>query len=276
MAGRHHGFADKPPVAMSCTPTLFPCRPTPAPRRRRVEPHADSRLGVAGRPGSGGLPHRRRPPAGLQPPSAAASRRDLLAGGRRRQHERNLAQRRSHHRNRRQRRYSAAAGRRRSRGAAEPQVPVPAGQPRSAPPSAPPLRAGTTAGAVLPAAGGFHRLESVGVSRRHSGGPAGTSGGPVLTGVHRVGGRTTLRIGRDPSNDLVLSDLLASRRHAEFTRPAQLAPRSSTSPAPTARTSTAAASRAGSRSPRATSSVSVVISYGLPAPSSSSTKTPAT
>jgi ABC-type multidrug transport system ATPase subunit len=40
-------------------------------------------------------------------------------------------------------------------------------------------------------------------------------GGPVLTGVHRVG-RTALRIGRDPSNDLVLNDLLVSRRHADF------------------------------------------------------------
>ncbi len=39
--------------------------------------------------------------------------------------------------------------------------------------------------------------------------------GPVLTGVHRVGGGA-LRIGRDPSNDLVINDLLVSRRHAEF------------------------------------------------------------
>jgi ABC-type multidrug transport system ATPase subunit/pSer/pThr/pTyr-binding forkhead associated (FHA) protein len=47
-------------------------------------------------------------------------------------------------------------------------------------------------------------------------GPAAAGGGPVLTGVHRVG-RSTIRIGRDPSNDLVITDLLASRRHAEFT-----------------------------------------------------------
>ena len=40
-------------------------------------------------------------------------------------------------------------------------------------------------------------------------------GGPVLTGVHRVG-RNALKIGRDPSNDLVLNDLLVSRRHADF------------------------------------------------------------
>ncbi len=47
-------------------------------------------------------------------------------------------------------------------------------------------------------------------------GPGAAGGGPVLTGVHRVG-RSTLRIGRDPGNDLVINDLLASRRHAEFT-----------------------------------------------------------
>ncbi len=46
-------------------------------------------------------------------------------------------------------------------------------------------------------------------------GAPGADGGPVLTGVHRVG-RTALRIGRDPANDLVLNDLLVSRRHAEF------------------------------------------------------------
>jgi ABC-type multidrug transport system ATPase subunit len=42
-----------------------------------------------------------------------------------------------------------------------------------------------------------------------------TGGGPVLTGVHRIG-RDALRIGRDPANDLVLNDLLVSRRHADF------------------------------------------------------------
>ncbi len=69
----------------------------------------------------------------------------------------------------------------------------------SAPPGIPTVRSGSVSAADLPA------------------GTAGTTGGPVLTGVHRVGGRATLRIGRDPSNDLVIHDLLASRRHAEFT-----------------------------------------------------------
>ena len=44
---------------------------------------------------------------------------------------------------------------------------------------------------------------------------AAAGGGPVLTGVHRIG-RNELRIGRDPANDLVLNDLLVSRRHADF------------------------------------------------------------
>jgi ABC-type multidrug transport system ATPase subunit len=94
-----------------------------------------------------------------------------------------------------------------------PQVPAPVGapppRPQSAPPSAPP-----PAQAAPPPY--FPTMKNVPVTPPNAAGaPAGAGGGPVLTGVHRVGG-AVLRIGRDPSNDLVINDLLASRRHAEF------------------------------------------------------------
>ena len=85
-----------------------------------------------------------------------------------------------------------------------PQVPASVGVPVAVPPlppppTSPPPRIPTVKSAPIQAPG-FD---------------LGTNGGPVLTGVHRVG-RTALRIGRDPANDLVINDLLASRRHAEF------------------------------------------------------------
>jgi ABC-type multidrug transport system ATPase subunit/pSer/pThr/pTyr-binding forkhead associated (FHA) protein len=83
-------------------------------------------------------------------------------------------------------------------------------QPPSPPPVPPPP--GTVRSPAVPAQG----FAGAGI-----GPAAGGGGGPVLTGVHRVGmrqgGKATIRIGRDPSNDLVITDLLASRRHAEFT-----------------------------------------------------------
>lgn len=94
-----------------------------------------------------------------------------------------------------------------------PQVPAPVGAP-SAPPSAPPSTPLPAAQPVAPPPY-IPTVRSAPVASNGAGIPAGTGGGPVLTGVHRVGG-AVLRIGRDPSNDLVINDLLASRRHAEF------------------------------------------------------------
>jgi ABC-type multidrug transport system ATPase subunit/pSer/pThr/pTyr-binding forkhead associated (FHA) protein len=90
-----------------------------------------------------------------------------------------------------------------------PLVPAPVGAPssppRSAPPSTPPPAAPSSP--PPPPRNPFATAPS-GITEA-------PGGGPVLTGVHRVG-RSALRIGRDPQNDLVLSDLLVSRRHAEF------------------------------------------------------------
>lgn len=103
-----------------------------------------------------------------------------------------------------------------------PQIPVPTGVPSSPPPAAapnwppPPARPG----GPPPSFPTVPSPPSVAPVNAGSLGPGASVGrdtgdGPVLTGVHRVG-RTALRIGRDPSNDLVINDLLASRRHAEF------------------------------------------------------------
>jgi ABC transport system ATP-binding/permease protein len=96
-----------------------------------------------------------------------------------------------------------------------PQVPAPVGAPSSPPIGPPPVRGGPSPGAAVPR---FPTVPSPPVFAPSAGRPdvaASSGGGPVLTGVHRVG-RQALRIGRDPSNDLVINDLLASRRHAEF------------------------------------------------------------
>jgi ABC transport system ATP-binding/permease protein len=104
-----------------------------------------------------------------------------------------------------------------------PQVPVPVGSPAggaegfggpgAVPPPVPPAPGG-------PPAPSFPTVPSPPV-RAGAGfgvGPVGVeAGGPVLTGVHQVGvGGRVLRIGRDPGNDLVVNDLLVSRRHAEY------------------------------------------------------------
>lgn len=103
-----------------------------------------------------------------------------------------------------------------------PQVPASVGAPSSPPPAAPPstpkpaappsLRPGPPPGGAVPS---FPTVPSPPLPA-FGPGAAGTGGGPVLTGVHRVGSTAALHIGRDPSNDLVINDLLASRRHAVF------------------------------------------------------------
>ncbi len=94
-----------------------------------------------------------------------------------------------------------------------PQVPAPVGAPSApvTPAQAVPPRPGPASGTRVPS---FPTVPSP-PAPPTGGSSAVDAGGPVLTGVHRVG-RKSLRIGRDPSNDLVIDDLLASRRHAEF------------------------------------------------------------
>jgi ABC transport system ATP-binding/permease protein len=102
-----------------------------------------------------------------------------------------------------------------------PQVPAPVGAssaPLSPPRTPPPLPPPVPSAARGPGSAPPPYAETVRSAPAPANGsnvPPGAGGGPVLTGVHRVGG-AVLRIGRDPSNDLVINDLLASRRHAEF------------------------------------------------------------
>jgi ABC transport system ATP-binding/permease protein len=100
-----------------------------------------------------------------------------------------------------------------------PQVPAPVGASSAPPRTSPPLPAPPVPSAARgPGSAPPPYVETVRSAPAPANGsnvPPGAGGGPVLTGVHRVGG-AVLRIGRDPSNDLVINDLLASRRHAEF------------------------------------------------------------